>query len=288
VCRAHESFGLLCDIVGASKEARLAEAPRPPGGSGAAAIGVGEGDRLIQALRPGTIACWRVDLEQPEARVAALAGVLAADERERAARFVFAGDCRRFVVTRASLRQLLGSACRMPAAAIRFVYGSHGKPALAPDLAAPTLHFSVSHSGELALIALTHDGPLGVDLEAIRPLPDLQDIAARFFADAEARVITALAPQERALAFFLCWTRKEAFVKALGDGLTLPLDRFRVACRPGERARILDIDGSASAGAEWSVYDVRPAPGFVGATVMRGAPRPLRLLRFDFDPGADT
>jgi 4'-phosphopantetheinyl transferase len=240
------------------------------------------------AHEPGTITCWIVDLQQPAERVTALTEVLAVDERQRAARFVFARDRRRFVVTRACLRDLLGRACDRPTAAIRFEYGVHGKPSLAPDLGGPTLHFSVSHSGDLALIVLAPDRPLGVDLEAVRSLPDLHDIAARYFTAAEASAIIGMpAQEERELAFFLCWTRKEAFVKALGDGLTLPLDRVRVSCRPGEPARILDIDGSPAA-AEWSIYDLRPAPGFVGAAVMRGAPRPLSLVRFDFDRGVDA
>jgi 4'-phosphopantetheinyl transferase len=230
---------------------------------------------------PGTIACWRVDLEQPDEVVAALATVLADDERERASRFVFPRDRRRFTVTRACLRVLVARCCGARAAAIRFVYSAHGKPALAPAASAPPVHFNVSHAADLALIALTRDAPLGIDVEAVRPLPDLLAIASRFFTAGETETIVTAPPQDRELAFFLCWTRKEAFSKALGDGLSLALDRYRVACRPGEPARILEIDGSAAAGAEWSVYDLRPAPGFVGAAVMRGAARPLSLHPLD-------
>lgn len=230
-----------------------------------------------------TIACWRVDLEQPEASVATLETVLSDDERARAARFVFSRDRRRFIVTRACLRALLARACDEPAKAIRFAYAQHGKPSLAARTGAPAVHFSVSHSADVALIALTRGTALGVDLEAVRPLPDLLDIASRFFTPTETETIMTVPPEERELAFFLCWTRKEAFSKALGDGLTLALDRYRVACRPGEPARILDIDGSAAAAAEWAVSDLRPAPRFVGAAVMRGAPRPLSLGRLDLD-----
>ena len=236
---------------------------------------------------PGTILCWVVDLQQPADRVAVLTQVLTVDERQRADRFVFGRDRRRFVVTRACLRDLLGRAGDVPATAIRFEYGVHGKPSLVPDMGRPTLHFNVSHSDELALIVLAADRPVGVDLEAIRPLPDLHDIATRYFAAAETSTIVGMPARERELAFFLCWTRKEAFVKARGEGLTLPLDRFRVSCRPGEPARILDIDGSPAAAAEWSIYDLRPAPGFVGAVVMQDVPRSLSVVHFDFDRATD-
>ena len=235
---------------------------------------------------PGTIDGWRIDLECPETTVAALASVLSHDERERAARFVFPRDRRRFTVTRASLRVLLGGCVGERAAAIDFAYSAHGKPSLASGSTTPPVHFNVSHAGEVALIGLSLDGPLGVDVEAVRTLPDRLAIASRFFTAAETETITTVPPEERDLAFFLCWTRKEAFSKALGDGLSLALDRYRVACRPGAPARILEIDGSAAAAAEWSVYDLRPAPGFVGAVVMRGASRPLRLRRLDV--GADV
>ena len=100
---------------------------------------------------------------------------------------------------------------------------------------------------------------------------------------AEANTIAAVPADERDLAFFLCWTRKEASSKARGDGLSLALDRSRETCRPGEPARILEIDGNAAEAAEWSVHDLRPAPGVVGAAVMRAAPRPRSLNRFDVD-----
>lgn len=242
-------------------------------------------------LAAGRIDAWRVELEQPDEVVAALGRVLSPDETARATRFVFARDRRRFVVTRASLRVLLGRHLDVPARAIRFAYAAHGKPALAPGSTGAPLHFNVSHSQELALIALAPDAPLGVDVEAVREMRDLADIAARYFTAAEAETIASVPPDERTLAFFLCWTRKEAFAKALGDGLTLALDRYRVACRPGDPARILEIDGDPAAAAAWSVCDLRPAPGFVGAAVGAaigaaggdGAARSVHLVQLDVE-----
>ena len=143
--------------------------------------------------------------------------------------------------------------------------------------------FNVSHAADVALIALTGDSALGVDVEEVRPIADLLAIASRFFTSAEVETITTVSSEERDLAFFLCWTRKEAFSKALGDGLTFGLDRYRVACRPGAEARILEIDGSTAAAAEWSLYDLRPAPGFVGAVAMHGMPRTLDFQTLDID-----
>jgi 4'-phosphopantetheinyl transferase len=231
-------------------------------------------------LAAGGIAVWQLDLQQPEPVVAALGDVLSPDERARAARFVFARDRRRFVVTRACLRALLARHGGVPASAIRFAYGAHGKPSW-PDAAGGGVHFSVSHSEEVALIALARHVALGVDVEAVRPLDDLAGIAARFFTAAEAATILGVPAHQRELAFFLCWTRKEAFSKARGDGLTLSLDRYRVTCAPGEAARVVEVDGSAGEGAAWTVHDLRPAPGFVGAVVLRTAAIPLTLEKVD-------
>jgi 4'-phosphopantetheinyl transferase len=238
---------------------------------------------FVGSLPPQSLRAWRIHLEQPEHAVAALSAVLSADERERAERFVFARHRRRFIVTRACLRALLARSTGVAAAAIRFTYGAHGKPAMDTGAAAPLLHFSVSHAADFAVIALAPDLPLGVDIEAVRPGRDVLAIAARSFAAAEARAIATAPEGARELAFFLCWTRKEAFAKARGDGLALALDRYCVSCLPGEAARIIDVDGSAAEARAWSVLDLRPAPGFVGALVLRSAPRPLTLVPLDLD-----
>ena len=232
-------------------------------------------------LPPATLACWRVDLAQPDSVVTALAGVLSDDERQRAARFVFPRDRRQYIVTRACLRVLLAAIVGDAPAALRLVYAPLGKPSLAPGSTSAPLHFNVSHSEDVAVIAAARDAPLGVDVEAVRPLPDMMDIASRFFTPAETDTIAAVPPHQRALSFFLCWTRKEAFSKALGDGLSLALDRYRVACRPGDPPRILAIDGSTAAAAEWSMFDLEPAPGFVSAAVTRGKPQPPTLEDLD-------
>lgn len=238
---------------------------------------------LAGTVQPATIACWRVDLAHPDSVVAALAAVLSDDERQRAARFVFPRDRRRFTVTRACLRVLLSKHCGVAPAALRIVYAPLGKPSLASASTPTPLHFNVSHSEDVAVIAARRDAPLGVDVEAVRPLPDMMGIAARFFTAAETDTIAAAPPHQRALSFFLCWTRKEAFSKAHGDGLSFALDRYQVACRPGDPARILAIDGSAAAAAQWSVFDLEAPPGFVSALVTRATPGPPVLVHLDIE-----
>lgn len=234
---------------------------------------------MLAAENP--ILCFRLALDQADAIVAALAELLSDDERQRAARLVFRDDRRRFVVTRGSLRRILGCFCDLPASVVRFEYAPLGKPSLALETTKMPVHFNVSHSRDLAIIAMAFDRPLGVDVEAVGPVPDRLTISSRYFTAVEAARIATVAPRERDLAFFLCWTRKEAFAKALGDGLSLALDRYQVACRPDEPARLLEVDGSAAEAAAWSVYDLRPAPGFVGAVVMRARRR--RLVWIDID-----
>jgi 4'-phosphopantetheinyl transferase len=209
---------------------------------------------------------WRIDLARPEEDVARLAATLAADERARAQRFHFEVHRRRFTVARAGLRAVLGRYLRCPAADVRFRYGNHGKPALAGE--AGDLRFNLSHSADGALVAVTLGADLGVDLEQLRALTDLEGLARRFFAAGEVTDLLAVPAAERGAAFFRCWTRKEAYIKAVGLGLACPLDRFRVSLEPGAGTRLMEIDGSAAAAAAWALTDLRPWPGYVGCVAL--------------------
>jgi len=217
----------------------------------------------LEALRTGEVHVWYVDLAVETETQRRLTAGLSEDERARAARFVFARDCRRFVVARSALRALLAEYLDVPAAALRFAYGPHGKPALDGDQAA--LGFNLSHSGEVAVVAMGWERALGIDVEQWRPLPDL---------GAEERaVLDALPASEQPAAFFRCWTRKEAFIKATGEGLAHPLDAFTVSLAPGEPARFLDIDGDPAALARWTLHELRSPAGYSGALVVEGPAR---------------
>ncbi|MCA9970356.1 MAG: 4'-phosphopantetheinyl transferase superfamily protein [Anaerolineales bacterium] len=208
---------------------------------------------------------WRVPLAQPPEVVARLHALLAPDEQARAARFHFERHRRQFAVARGALRTLLGGYLGVAETAVAFTYTTHGKP----ELPGADLCFNVSHSGELALMAFARRRMLGVDVEAVRELQDAAGIAERFFAPSEVAVFRQVAPAWQPQAFFNCWTRKEAFIKAIGEGLSHPLDRFEVTLRPGEPARLLTVDGSAAEAARWRLAAVDPAPGYIGALIAR-------------------
>ena len=204
----------------------------------------------------------------PEA-VRASAALLSAAERQRADRFAFDRDRRRFIVARAQLRRLLAARLGVRAESVELVHGPRGKPALSRRFADSDLRFNVSHSEDVAVYAFAPGREIGVDVEAIRMLPDAEDIAARFFSRCEYEAYRALDPRDRPLGFFNCWTRKEAFIKARGDGLHYPLDRFDVSLAPGEPANILRVEGTRGEDCEWTLDSFVPEAGFIGAVVVQ-------------------
>jgi 4'-phosphopantetheinyl transferase len=189
----------------------------------------------------------RLDAGPHEARALALS--LSQAERSRAARFRFDRERRRFIVARARLRELLAERLDVPPESIEFVYAREGKPALAERFAHSGWRFNLSHCGELAVYAFSRAGEVGVDVEAVHAIAEADAIAARVFSRREHEAYRALTPTERPLAFFRCWTRKEAFVKALGGGLSMPLAEVDVARAPPG----------------WRLHSFSPLPGFIGA-----------------------
>ena len=220
---------------------------------------------------------WRASLHQPEAVFQLLQKTLSADEVERAARFHFERDRRRYIIGRGILRAILAGYLNRPPGDIQFSYGPQNKPALAA--ASPKnnlsrkrtyLQFNLSHSHDQALYAFARRREVGVDLEQLRPLPDRDDIAGRFFSARENTIFQALPPLQREEGFFNCWTRKEAYIKALGDGLAHPLGDFDVTLRPGEPAVLLAVKRSPDEVSRWSMRALTPFPGYVAALVVEG------------------
>ena len=204
-------------------------------------------------------------LDPSPPRLAALDGVLSPDERERAARYRFAADRQAFVACRGAVREILGQELAVPAAAVRFRYGPNGKPAVETKDGEPAI--SISHSGDLGLCAIGRGGAVGVDLERLRELPDALAIAARFFSPAEHAALAALDAEIQAAAFFAVWTRKEALVKALGEGVSYPLHQFEVSVGPAEPAELRRVDGAGGPAHRWSLFALDPAPGYAAALV---------------------
>ncbi len=202
---------------------------------------------------------------------------LAADERERALRFRLERDRQRFVVARAALRLILGRYLSRPPTEIALAFGPNGKPSLAD--AGP--RFSVTHCEDLALVALADAAELGVDVERLGRELDVAPLIAHFASTQERADFDALGPQEQRSAFFHWWTRKEALLKAVGGGLSLPLDGFDVTIAPGDArlvgTRIAEFNGA------WSLQDLSPAPGYVGALASPGAPLAIETRPFGFD-----
>lgn len=213
---------------------------------------------------------WRAWLDQPSEVVQELHEVLDGDERGRAERFRFERDRRRFVVGRGRLRLILGRYLSAAPADLRFAYGAHGKPTVAGAADGRPLCFNVSHSDALAVYAVTRGRQLGVDVEAVRPMPDAEQLAARFFSPRENAAWRALGPGDKPAAFFRCWTRKEAFLKATGQGLAQPLDAFDVTLAPEAPARLLYVAGDPEAAARWTLRDLAPAAGYVAALAVEG------------------
>jgi len=222
------------------------------------------------ALAHDEVHVWRASLRPSPAVLARLEATLSADERARAARFRFDEHRVAFIAGRGVQRGILGRYTGVPPAALAYREGSHGKPELDGAAAGQEIRFNVSNSGDLALYAVTLRREIGVDLERLKPMPDGMDIASRFFSAPENEVFAALAEEARDLAFFRCWTRKEAYIKAVGEGLSMPLDCFDVAFAPGEPARILCTRGNPDEAARWTMLGLEPGPGYVGALAVEG------------------
>lgn len=216
----------------------------------------------------GTVEIVSARLDAELALVGELAPCLSDGERFRASHFVFERDRRRFIVGRARLRHLLASRLGVLPPEVELVYGPRGKPRLSRQFAESALCFNVSHSGDVAVYAFSRDREIGVDVEAVRDIADADNIAARFFSRRENAAYRALQPRDRPLGFFNCWTRKEAFIKALGDGLYYPLDCFDVSLAPDEPARILRVENTPGNECGWYMENFSPVPGFVAAIVI--------------------
>ena len=235
-------------------------------------------NRLIQWLDPPRrpslshrdVNLWRVALDDCQTHVTALKQTLTADEMQRADRFRFDQHRNRFIVGRGALRAILGPYLGAAPLSLRFDYNDHGKPRLHGQTGLEAIRFNLAHAGGLAVVAVARGRTVGVDMEQIIDRGNLQRIADRFFAPREAEAIRSLNEPARTEAFFNCWTRKEAYVKALGVGITLPLNCFEVSVLPGQPALLLRVYDRCDLRFRCSMSELHVAPGYAGALVVAG------------------
>jgi 4'-phosphopantetheinyl transferase len=222
-------------------------------------------DELTLELPADEVHVWTADLDSyaPES----LISVLSTEEAERASRFHFNTHRHHFIVARALLRKLLAGYLKTPAHEVEFHYGHYGKP----GLASPAPHkFNLAHSHGRAAYAFSLNRELGIDLELVRADFGGEEVAQRFFSRCEIETLQKLPKALAGQAFFNCWTRKEAYIKAIGEGLSMPLDVFDVSLAPGEPAALLQNRRNAGEVSRWSMQALPVPDGYVAALVVEG------------------
>ena len=228
------------------------------------------------------IEVWILQLRSMEKGLNNYTATISEAERVRAARFVRAIDRERFIVAHAALREILSIYCERSAGALEFQFNLHGKPGLRDF---PQIAFNLSHSGQLALVAVARGvGRLGVDVEEVRSDALNEGVAERFFSPGELERLKSLDGQERALGFFRCWTRKEAYLKAIGCGISdEDLATVEVTLRREEEPEI--VRGVASENtSNWKVFHLEPRPGFIAAVVAENVAGVLRVRNWHGRP----
>lgn len=222
------------------------------------------------ALSDNEVQVWSVTLEQDATTLAHLHDLLNADEKQRAARFYFPADQRRYTVGRGVLRLLLGNYLQVAPPEVTFVYNPYGKPELALVNGAPPLHFNLSHSGEMALYAFARQRPLGIDIERMKPDLAWRDLARHVFSPYEQQVLETIPATEQLSAFYRGWTRKEAYIKARGMGLSLALDQFDVTMQANVPAQLLATRDHPQEAARWTLCDLPCPADYAAALAVAG------------------
>jgi 4'-phosphopantetheinyl transferase len=237
-----------------------------------------ETNPMVSMLSTNEVHLWRADLDDSRWETGRFREMLSEDEIQRAVGYHFERERRHFILRRGMLRSILGRYLSIAAAEVGFVYNPYGKPALETRGGEEGLQFNMSHSEGLMLVALRRGRRVGIDIEHVRADLEIEEIAARYFSTAEQAALHALPSEDKLRAFFACWTRKEAFIKALGQGLSLPLDAFDVTLAPLQEARLLSVRESTALTAgnalvpehHWQLQHLEPEPGYVGALCVEG------------------
>ncbi len=232
------------------------------------------------SLAENEVHVWLASLEQPSAVMLQLRQTLSPDELLRAGKFHFDKDRHHFIVARGVLRTLLGRYLQVQPTRLRFSYNANGKPSLDNPLPGRTLYFNLSHSRNLALLAFSYVGSVGVDIEYMRPDVAVEQVARVSFSPHEQALLLALPLEERQRAFYACWTRKEAYIKGRGTGFSLESNLFDVAFLPGEPAALLASREDPHEPARWTLQALEPGMEYAGALAIEGHGWNLRCYNF--------
>ncbi len=222
----------------------------------------------LPPLAADEVHVWRIGLARAPSELPLLRQVLGIDELARADRFHFPKHRDQFIAGRGLMRVVLGCYLQCPPSELRFTYNLYGKPAL---VEAGTLRFNLAHSHGLAVCAVTRGREVGIDVERIRSQVSSDGIAERHFSARELATLRSLPAEQREEAFFHCWTRKEAYLKATGRGLSVGLDTFDVTVAPDEAAQLLEVRGQPEEAERWSLRRLDVPPGYVAAIVAEGS-----------------
>jgi 4'-phosphopantetheinyl transferase len=220
-------------------------------------------------LGANEIHVWAATLSAPPDLLQKFSDTLTPEEKERANRFKFDKHRNRFIAGRGTLRAILAQSLSANASRLRFNYLENGKPVLADEFANSGIHFNLAHTEDLALVAVTRIGLLGVDVECVRPIKNVDELVARFFSPRENQLFQKVSEAEKPAAFFNLWTRKEALLKATGEGITRSLSLVEVSFLPGKPARLLAISGDERRAAEWNLREMVPAVGYTAAVAVK-------------------
>ncbi|OQY27678.1 MAG: hypothetical protein B6244_09755 [Candidatus Cloacimonetes bacterium 4572_55] len=223
---------------------------------------------------------WNAELNHPLSIIGYFRAILSEDERARADRFYFDRDRNRYISARGTLRYIIGEYLSTAPDRIRFQYSEHGKPRV--SFPSDSVSFNLSHSHQRALYGFIKKGRIGIDVEYVRSNMDEMGIARRFFSASEADDLLKLTGNERLLGFFRCWTRKEAYIKALGHGLTHPLGKFGVSLLPDQPTALLFSDMDPAEPKRWRMCDLSPGQGYVAALAIEKRGAPLELFKWAY------
>lgn len=232
------------------------------------------------SLAGNEIHVWSATLSPSADILKNFATTLSPDETARANKFKFERHRNRFIAGRGALREILAVYLGANASELSFDYSTNGKPSLAGRFAEMGIHFNLAHSEELALVAVTRIGIVGVDVERVRSVKDLDHLVARFFSERENKAFQKISEAEKQAAFFNLWTRKEALLKATGEGITRSLSLVEVSFLPGDPARLVAIAGDSVKAAEWSLRELSPAAGFTGAIAIQSRDISVRCWKW--------